>query len=144
MISRKQLGFVTLFTLVETIVLSVWILLLNSILAAIVILFLGLFLEHYIATLTGNFPLQRDIRPQQISLQTQGFVVLKMDRAKFTLLIVLTNALSTLTEGLILVYAPAALTVLLVGAIQTVANGLIVYFSTEQQSLPSQPPAIPA
>jgi hypothetical protein len=63
--------------------------------------------------------------------------VLKIDRALFGLLIVVTNALATLTEALISVYGPTPIIIVAVGAVQSIANGVIVYLATEQQAAPA-------
>lgn len=64
LISRLQLVLIAIFTVVETVVLTLWLYLLgvpasvmldNGGIAAIV-LFVGLFLEHSIAIAAGDFP----------------------------------------------------------------------------------------
>jgi hypothetical protein len=49
-LSRRAVLLILLFTLVETLVLTIWLYLLGNPLVAAVILFVGLFGEHYLAT----------------------------------------------------------------------------------------------
>ena len=69
LLSGKQIGLITIFTIVELVTLTLWLILLgvsitgNMILAAGV-LFIGLLVEHAIAIIAGDFPAKGAVRPQ--------------------------------------------------------------------------------
>ncbi len=54
LVTRPQLRLIVLFTLVELVTLTLWFRLFSSLLLAAAVLFVGLLVEHTIATIAGN------------------------------------------------------------------------------------------
>jgi hypothetical protein len=72
LLSGKQIGLIILFTIIELVTLTVWLMLLgvsitvptNTTIIAATVLFIGLLIEHAIAIIAGDFPAKGAIKPQ--------------------------------------------------------------------------------
>ena len=72
LLSGKQIGLIVLFTIIELVTLTVWLILLgvpisitsNTAIIAATVLFIGLLIEHAIAIIAGDFPAKGAIKPQ--------------------------------------------------------------------------------
>jgi len=72
LLSGKQIGLIVLFTIIELVTLTVWLILLgvpisitsNTAIIAATVLFVGLLIEHAIAIIAGDFPAKGAIKPQ--------------------------------------------------------------------------------
>jgi hypothetical protein len=72
LLSGKQIGLIILFTIIELVTLTVWLMLLgvsitvpsNTAIIAATVLFIGLLIEHAIAIIAGDFPAKGAIKPQ--------------------------------------------------------------------------------
>jgi hypothetical protein len=72
LLSGKQIGLIVLFTIIELVTLTVWLMLLgfsiniptNTAIIAATVLFIGLLIEHAIAIIAGDFPAKGAIKPQ--------------------------------------------------------------------------------
>jgi len=75
LLSGKQIGLIILFTIIELVTLTVWLMLLgisisvptNTAIIAATVLFIGLLIEHAIAIIAGDFPAKGAIKPQNDS-----------------------------------------------------------------------------
>ncbi len=72
LLSGKQIGLIILFTIIELVTLTVWLMLLgfsitipsNTAIIAATVRFIGLLIEHAIAIIAGDFPAKGAIKPQ--------------------------------------------------------------------------------
>ena len=70
--SGKQLGLIVLFTIVELVTLTLWLVILGVtitssqvvMIEAAGVLFVGLLIEHAIAIIAGDFPARGAVKPQ--------------------------------------------------------------------------------
>jgi hypothetical protein len=72
LLSKKQIGLILLFTIIELATLTVWLMILGvatnvTLTVAVgagIVLFIGLLIEHAIAIVAGDFPAKGAVKPQ--------------------------------------------------------------------------------
>jgi hypothetical protein len=72
LLSKKQVGLILLFTIIELVTLTVWLMILGvatniTLTVAVtagIVLFVGLLIEHTIAIVAGDFPAKGAVKPQ--------------------------------------------------------------------------------
>jgi hypothetical protein len=139
-IGKKQLGYVILFTIVETIILALWLVAANQGLVeiALTVLFLGLFIEHYLAIQAGNFPKSDQVKPQLLSLQLPSLATLKISRSAFILYMGIINGVAAYLASILPTVFPGNMLVPPTIALVTfIANALIVYLMTNAPAPPT-------